>query len=99
MGLRQTLKMAQAIEALDNLIVEKLPRRSTSMAKGNILRALLGMKHSPAGKKYLAKKKKRTQPVYFKHIRRDTVETKLRKNKVGEDDIKKMVGAKNYVGP
>lgn len=69
------------------------------MAKGRIIRALLGMKHSPAGKKYLAKEKKRTQPVYFKHIRQDTIETQLRKKKLDEKMIKKMVGAKNYVGP
>ena len=67
------------------------------MAKGNILRALLGMKHSPAGKKYLAKKKKRTKAVYYG--RGNTIETKLRKNNVDEGTIKKMVGAKNYVGP
>ncbi len=66
------------------------------MAKGNLLRALLGMKHSPAGKKHLAKQKKRTRRVYYG--RGDTIETQLRKKKVGEKDIKKMVGA-NYVGP
>lgn len=69
------------------------------MAKGNIIRALLRMKHSPAGKKYLARKKKRTQPVYFKGIQRPTTETRLREAKMDEKTIKKMVGAKNYVGP
>ena len=72
------------------------------MAKGDLLRALLGMKHSPAGKKYLAKQKKRTQPTYFRGIKglqRPTVETALRKKKVGEKMIKRMVGAKNYIGP
>jgi len=67
------------------------------MAKGNLIRALMGMKHSPAGKKYLAKKKKRTQAVYYG--RGDTTETKLRAAKMDERTIKKMVGAKHYVGP
>lgn len=89
--------MAQAIAALDNLIKEKLPRRSTSMAKGNIIRALMGMKHSPAGKKYLAKQKKRTKPVYY--MKGPTTESKLRNAKMDEKTIKKMVGANNYVGP
>lgn len=72
------------------------------MPKGDILRAILGMKHSPAGKKYLAKKKKRTQPTYFRGIKglqKPTTETTLRKSKVDEDMIKRMVGAKNYIGP
>ena len=69
------------------------------MAKGDLIRALLRMKHSPAGKKHLAKQKKRTQDTYFKGIKRPTTETALRNAKVDEGDIKKMVGAKNYVGP
>ncbi len=71
------------------------------MAKGDFIRSILRMKHSPAGKKYLAKQKKRTQPTYFKGkgLQRPTVETQLRKNKIDEGDIKKMVGAKNYIGP
>ncbi len=69
------------------------------MAKGDFIRAVLRMKHSPAGKKHLAKQKKRTQSTYFKGIQRPTTETALRKNKVDEKTIKKMVGAKNYVGP
>ena len=72
------------------------------MAKGGLIRALMGMKHSPAGKKHLAKKKKRTQPTYFrgvKGLRRKTTETKLREAKMNERTIKKMVGTKNYVGP
>lgn len=68
------------------------------MAKGNIIRALLGMKHSPAGKKYLAKKKKRTQATYY-GVQRPSTETKLRAAKMDEKTIKKMVGAKNYIGP
>ena len=67
------------------------------MAKGKLIRALMGMKHSPAGKKYLAKQKKRTQAVYYG--RGDTTETKLRDAKMDEKTIKKMVGAKFYVGP
>lgn len=72
------------------------------MAKGNLIRALLGMKHSPAGKKYLAKEKKRTQPTYFrgvKGLQRPTTESRLRTAGMDEKTIKKMVGAKSYVGP
>jgi len=72
------------------------------MAKGDVIRALLRMKHSPAGEKHLAKKKKRTQATYFRGIKglqRPTIETQLRKKKVDEATIKRMVGAKNYVGP
>lgn len=71
------------------------------MAKGDLIRALLRMKHSPAGKKHLAKQKKRTQSTYFKGIKglqRPTTESKLRAAKMDEKTIKKMVGA-NYVGP
>jgi hypothetical protein len=70
------------------------------MAKGDIIRALMGMKHSPAGKKYLAKEKKRTQPTYYKlkGLQRKTTETKLRDAGMDEKTIKKMVGAKGYVG-
>lgn len=62
----------------------------------------MGMKHSPAGKRYLAKQKKRTQPTYFRGIKglqRKTTETKLRESKMDEATIKKMVGVKSYVGP
>lgn len=71
------------------------------MAKGDLLRGLLRMKHSPAGKKYLAKEKKRTQPTYYKikGLQRPTTETQLRKAGMDEKTIKKMVGAKGYVGP
>ncbi len=68
------------------------------MANGRVLRALLGMKHSPAGKKYLEKQKKRTQKIYY-GVKRKTTETKLRDANMDEKTIKKMIGAKNYVGP
>ena len=67
-----------------------------------LIKALARVKHSPAGKKHLAKKKKRTQPTYFKGIKglqRPTAESQLRKANMDEKTIKKMVGAKNYVGP
>lgn len=72
------------------------------MAKGGLIRALMKMKHSPAGEKHLAKEKKRIQPTYFrgiKRLQRPTTETKLRKAGMNEKTIKKMVGAKYYVGP
>lgn len=64
-------------------------------------------RHSPAGKKWLGGKSvkgklkeerlKRTRPVYYR--RGESYEVQLRKKKVAEADIKKMIGAKNYVGP
>lgn len=72
------------------------------MPKGDIIRAIMKMKHSPAGKEHLAKEKKRTQPTYFRGIKglqRPTMESQFRKGKMDEKLIKKMVGAKNYVGP
>lgn len=73
------------------------------MAKGDIIRALLGMKHSPAGKKYLAaQKKKKKQPskdteqVYFRGrgFERMTVEARLRQAGVSEADIRSLRGKK-----
>lgn len=66
------------------------------MAKGNFFRALLRMWHSPAGKRFLAeeKKKKKTQPVYFKGIRRRSVEDRLRDAGVSEEDVRRLEGKK-----
>ena len=64
------------------------------MAKGDIIRALLRMKHSPAGKKYLAgaKKKKaaKTQAVYFKHIRRKSDSQRLIDAGLSDDDLRSL---------
>ena len=69
------------------------------MAKGDIIRALMGMKHSPAGTQYKGqekvlasrrrlnkikaqlKKKKNEgkEDVYFKGIKRESIESRLRK--------------------
>lgn len=76
------------------------------MAKGQMLAELIKARklslkqrngHSPAGFAHLTKEKKRTRPVYYS--RGSSIETKLRKQNIDESDIKKMVGAKNYVGP
>ena len=56
------------------------------MAKGKIIRALMGMKHSPAGKKYLAKKKKYTS------MATKGVEERLRKAGLTEKEIKRLRG-------
>lgn len=40
------------------------------MAKGDILRAILRMEHSPAGKKYLMKKKKIKQTGLSRQTKR-----------------------------
>lgn len=60
------------------------------MAKGDIIRALLRMKHSPAGKKHLAKKKKETQPVYFKHIKRKTDVQRLKDAGLSDADLRSL---------
>ena len=54
------------------------------MPKGKIIRALMGMKHSPAGKKHLKNKKKKDDdkvPTYFKGkaFERESIESRLRK--------------------
>lgn len=51
MDLRQTLKMAQAVEALNNLIREELPARSKRMAKFTGLIKTLRLKRRTAKKK------------------------------------------------
>ena len=58
-----------------------------SRMKKNI-KSLLGPSHSPAGKKHL----KKAKPVYFKHIKRKSAETRLRE--AGLTD--KELGALGY---
>jgi len=62
------------------------------MAKGDLIRALLRMKHSPAGKKHLAKKKKtaKTQSVYFKHIKRKSDRQRLKDAGLSEQDLRSL---------
>ncbi len=68
------------------------------MAKGSIIRALMGMKHSPAGKKYLENKGKNkdTKPTYFKgkRFQRPTIESQLRKAGLTESDLRSLRGKK-----
>jgi hypothetical protein len=61
-----------------------------------LLRALLGMKHSPAGKRHLKGKKKDTEPTYFKGkgFQRKSIEAQLRAAGVSESKIIKMKGKK-----
>ncbi len=62
------------------------------MPKGKIIRALLGMKHSPAGKKYLAAEKKKklmekiTSYNYYggANKRRKTADELLKEIKAGK---------------
>lgn len=56
------------------------------MAKGDIIRAIMGMKHSPAGKKYLKKKKKYTS------LATKGVEDRLRRAGLTEKEIKHLRG-------
>lgn len=64
------------------------------MAKGDLLRALLRMKHSPAGKKHLKKKKQKkagkTQDVYFKGIKRTSDVQRLRDAGLGDAELKRF---------
>lgn len=66
------------------------------MPKGKIIRALMGMKHSPAGKKYLKNKKRDTQSTYFKGKRfeRPTIESRLRQAGLSESDLRSLRGKK-----
>lgn len=56
------------------------------MAKGDIIRAIMKMKHSPAGKKHLAKKKKYTS------LATRGVEKRLRDAGLTEKEIKRLRG-------
>jgi len=56
------------------------------MAKGKLIRALMGMKHSPAGKKHLAKKKKYTS------LATKGIEARLRRAGLTEKQIKRLRG-------
>lgn len=47
-------------------------------------------KHSPAGYAYLMEQARKTEPVYFKHIRKPTVETRLRKAGLSESDLRSL---------
>lgn len=60
------------------------------MPKGKIIRALMGMKHSPAGKKYLKNKKKDKVPTYFrgKAFERESIESRLKKAGINPDRFK-----------
>ena len=65
------------------------------MPKGKIIRALMGMKHSPAGKKYLKNKKKKktgTESVYFKSIKRKSTEQRLKDAGLSAEDLRSLRG-------
>ena len=66
------------------------------MPKYRIIRALMGMKHSPAGKKYLADKKKKKmkgkETVYFKGNTRESMESRLKKAGLSEEDLRSFRG-------
>lgn len=66
------------------------------MAKGKIIRALMGMKHSPAGKKYLKTKRKSkdTEQTYFKGkaFERPTIESRLKQAGLTESDLRSLRG-------
>jgi len=51
-------------------------------------------KHSPAGYAYLMEQQRKTKPVYFKGIRKPTVESRLRKAGLSESDIARLSGKK-----
>lgn len=63
------------------------------MAKGDIIRALMGMYHSPAGKRYLAEQKRKK--VTYSSLRTRGIERKLRLAGLTEKEIKSLRGSKN----
>ena len=46
--------------------------------------------HSKAGKKHLAKKKKETQPTYFKSIKRKSTNQRLKDAGLSKDDLRRL---------
>lgn len=63
------------------------------MPKGKIIRALMGMKHSPAGKRYLAKKKKKK--LTYSSLRTRKIESALAKQGLTKEQIRNLRGSKN----
>jgi len=51
-------------------------------------------KHSPAGYAYLMEQQRATKPVYFKGIRKPTVESQLRRAGLSEADLARLSGRK-----
>lgn len=47
-------------------------------------------RHSPAGFRYLQEEKRKTQPTYFKHIRRPTTESRLRRAGLSDANLKAL---------
>lgn len=68
------------------------------MPKGALIRALMGMKHSPAGKKYLADKRfsaaEKKAGKNKKTMRTQRIESGLRKAGLTEEQIRRMRGSK-----
>ena len=64
------------------------------MAKGNVIRALLRMKHSPAGKKYLASKKKWVRKKNSSFTDKLSIEQRLRDAGIDQKTIDRMKGKK-----
>lgn len=76
------------------------------MAKGDLIRAIMGMKHSPAGQQYKGqekvlasrrrlnklKKEVGTEDVYFKGIKRKTTEQQLRDAGLSDADLRSLRG-------
>lgn len=60
------------------------------MAKGGLIRALMGMKHSPAGKKYLASKKKKK--MTYGTMASRGIERRLRAAGLTDKEIAKLQG-------
>lgn len=69
--------------------VSKLKESARLLLKGK-----KGVKHSPAGKKHLkkkkAEKKKQTQTVYFKTIKRKSDEQRLKEAGLSKEDLRSL---------
>jgi NAD-dependent SIR2 family protein deacetylase len=60
------------------------------MAKGDLIRAIMRMKHSPAGKEYLAKKKKKK--ATYSTLANQGIEKRLRAAGLTEKEIARLHG-------
>lgn len=72
------------------------------MAKGDLIRALFNMKHSPAGLKYLTdkrfaaaeKKAGKKKKGIFSRLRTRGIESKMKKAGLTDDQIRRLRGSK-----
>lgn len=69
---------------------KKKPTGYFSKLKKNIKSVLKGAGHSKAGKKHLKSKKKKTESVYFKNVKRKSTGQQLKDAGLTKDDLKSL---------